>query len=226
MDGNNSYALIGQNTSRGIISQSLDKSETFLTMFGSIVLMASSFSCFLLLKFYMKKLNIIIKNILIAITIHNLLTSLLSIFINIIFYEEMTFLICGILFVPVKATWFITFENLALVSFVRYHLAYKTANNENPNKILIIVIAVILYGIQYSRSLVFVLVGRPYSVMSCSKNHSADLDKVTTFFFAIFDITKAVIILVTGMKYLSFLYTKMRQMFMTDTFFQASPMMS
>ena len=65
-----------------------------------ILVLISSVCCYLILKIYLKKLNILMKTVLIALTIHNLFCSLVALVLLIYMnhYKIQTFEICRYVF--------------------------------------------------------------------------------------------------------------------------------
>ena len=101
-----------------------------------IILGISSLSCFVVLRTYLKKLNKIMKGLLEALAIHNFISSLVCVLelIFMILLESQSFEACSILiqsWIPVLT---ISFDSLAVLSFMRYHIASKTAKTEVVDK--------------------------------------------------------------------------------------------
>ena len=101
-----------------------------------IILEISSLSCYIVLKTYLKKLNKIMKGLLQALAIHNFISSLICILelIFMILLETQSFEACSILiqsWIPVLT---ISLDSLAVLSFMRYHIASKTAKTEVVDK--------------------------------------------------------------------------------------------
>ena len=57
--------------------------------------------------------------------------------------------ICSLLTQVVGPPAYITGENISLLSYMRYHLAWKTANNEAINKKKLIAMSVMVYTTEH-----------------------------------------------------------------------------
>ena len=98
-----------------------------------ITCLISAISCYVCLQTFFKRLHNIIKNILIVVSIHNGLTSLIAASLFLILNKDTSFEKCTILFTIGKSTAFLSVSNLSLISYVRYHLALKTAKAKAIN---------------------------------------------------------------------------------------------
>ena len=89
-----------------------------------------------LLHTYLEKLHWILKTLLTILCVHNTIVYLTSaVTIAVMWFNGTGEISCGLSNELMKGVTFITFEHAALVSFVRHHLASKTAANEEPNGI-------------------------------------------------------------------------------------------
>ena len=106
-------------------------------------------SCICILKTFLKKLYVIIKNILYVQCIHNAMASAL-VLISVLFWpDEYSLEKCGFTFVISRATAVTTIEMLTVISFVRYYLAYKTSKREGFNVSLLTGIVSFIYLAEY-----------------------------------------------------------------------------
>ena len=154
----------------------------------------NSFSCVVVLNTYLKKLHPTIKGILTVLCIHNIIGFLIGGTTFVVWQDDMNKTTCSVLFVSLKSINIITLENLSLVSFVRYHLSYKTANNENKNLWHIITFSVTLYGIEYFENIFFASVGMTKFVSKCS---GSDISEHVVP--SVFTLTKEIVVLGIGM---------------------------
>ena len=130
------------------------------------IAMITAIASLVILNTSLKKLNKIIKSILIVFCSHTILTSsVVGIMSLVSSYDKGT---CSVIFVFMKSTVMVTIENLALISYVRYHLAWKTNNNENFNMFLIVGLVLAMYSVEYiCQILVVIFSTHPY-VIECS----------------------------------------------------------
>ena len=132
-------------------------------------------ACLVILNTSLKKLNKIIKNILIVFCSHTILTSLITGITSLVSFYDMGIVTCSVIFIFMKSTVMVTIENLALISYVRYHLAWKTDNNENFNMFLIIGLGLAIYIIEYvCQTLVVIFSNHPYIVVCSGINQEND----------------------------------------------------
>ena len=134
----------------------------------------NSFSCVVVLNTYLKKLHPTIKGILTVLCIHNIIGFLIGGTTYVFWQDDMNKITCSVLFVSLKSINVITLENLSLVSFVRYHLSWKTANNENKSLLHIITFSITLYGVEYFENIFFASVGITKFVSKCSGNYTSE----------------------------------------------------
>ena len=168
--------------------------ETFPTEPFFALGIINSVSCVIVLNTYLKKLHPIIKGILTILCIHNIVGFVISGITYVFWQNDMDKTTCSVLFVSLKSVNVITLENLSLVSFVRYHLSWKTANNENMNLLYIITFSVTLYGIEYFENIFFASVGTTKFVSKCS---GSDISEHVIP--SIFTLVKEIIVLGIGM---------------------------
>ena len=113
-----------------------DVQDIVTTYVGPSLLTLSSMSCFIILNTYLKKLNEVMKKFLKVLSIHNFLCSLIAIIQTtyILVSHNQSFEACGILshaWIPTLAS---TMDSLTMLSFMRYHIAWKTKNTESVDK--------------------------------------------------------------------------------------------
>ena len=91
-----------------------------------------SLTAFVILITYLKKLNKFLKGLLITLAVHHFLSSLILIieFAFMYYNQSQNFLACGILSQALLPSVNFSMDTLSLLSFLRYHLAWKTDNNE------------------------------------------------------------------------------------------------
>ena len=111
-----------------------------------------------LLHTYLKKLHWILKTLLTILCVHNAIVYLtVAVMSAVMWFNGTGEFSCGLLNVFGKSSAFITFEHGALVSFVRHHLAYKTAATEELNQELIGGLTIALYLFEYTANIILVV---------------------------------------------------------------------
>ena len=132
-----------------------------------------------LLHTYLKKLHWILKTLLTILCVHNIIVYLTVAVINAVMWfngaDEIT---CGLLNVLKKGTTFITFEHTALVSFVRHHLASKTAANEELNLQVIGAMTIALYVFEYTANIVLVVASTTSYEAACLQDDSLEVNSM------------------------------------------------
>ena len=96
----------------------------------------------------------------IVLCVHNTLTSLVLGLISTFWPYNTDLITCSFDYIFRKATSTITGNHLALISFVRYHLAMKTEKCEAENLPLIIGLSVTTYVIEYASDVILVMFGQ------------------------------------------------------------------
>ena len=130
-----------------------------------------------LLHTYFKKLHWILKTLLTILCVHNTIVYLSLAVINAVMWFNGTGEItCGLSNVLKKGTFFITFEHAALVSFVRYHLASKTAANEEINLEIIGAMTIALYVFEYTANIVLVVASTTSYEAACLQDDSLEVN--------------------------------------------------
>ena len=109
-----------------IANDTVQDADQWQFEFDSIIPIVCSIiaiSCYFCLKTFFNRLHIIIKNILIVLSIHNAIMSMIAASIFLTWNEDTSFEKCAILSIIVKSITFLAVNNLSLISYVRYHLA-------------------------------------------------------------------------------------------------------
>ena len=101
-----------------------------------------------ILKKYLKNLNDIIKNIIFALSLQNLASSAISTIILLFWIN--TNEICTVLDILLVSNAHITIDTLALMSFTKFYLSWKTAKLEAINILLLVGLTLFLYLFGYS----------------------------------------------------------------------------
>ena len=159
---------------------------------------------------YLKNLNEIIKNILLVLSIHNLASAIVATLIM-IFWDDGYDILgkCSALQILGGSNALINIGNLALISFTKYYLAWKTAKLEAPNLLIIISLTVLLYFGGYFFAVVMTLTTLSPLMSSCTGNEYEDrVNRWASVVGLIFAITSVVIGLVYDYSLYSFLKMK------------------
>ena len=141
-----------------------------------------------ILKKYLKNLNVVIKNILIAINLHNLGSSIATANILIFWNGKDTILErCNTLQILTQSNILIAIQTLALISFTKYYLAWKTAKLEAINNWIIIGLTVFVHVSGYSITSIVKLTTLVPFTSACLGNKSENQgNKIVTLFYATF----------------------------------------
>ena len=129
-----------------------DFADIAITFSGPSICNLSSMICIVGLLTYLKKLHNIIKRHLMILLVHNFICSL--IILGILIYMAVdpsgqNLEICSLLIQVVGPPAYITGENISLLSYMRYHLVWKTANNEAINKEKLIALSIMVYTTEH-----------------------------------------------------------------------------
>ena len=158
----------------------------------------------------LKNLNEVIKNILLVLSIHNLASAIVATLIM-IFWDDGYDILgkCSALQILGGSNALINIGNLALISFTKYYLAWKTAKLEAPNLLIIISLTVLLYFGGYFFAVVMTLTTLSPLMSSCTGNEYEDrVNRWASVVGLIFAITSVVIGLVYDYSLYSFLKMK------------------
>ena len=151
-----------------------DGSDLAMTITGPSLVLASSIGCLILLNTFLKDLHRNMKTTLIVLAIHNIITSILSLSILCYMhaYQDQSLFTCTLMVQTVFPSWNITNENISFLSFLRYHIAWKTSNLEvaRDYKLYLMLACIIFsehsYGpLAYFLSITF---GLPMGAGACS----------------------------------------------------------
>ena len=133
-----------------------------------IISLGIAIVCIIILNTYLKNLHVIIKTILIALCLHNAISALITIiFFFVSWCQVKSYLLCSFMFINMKSVFLITAETVSLVSFVRYHMAQKTAKTKKFNMFLIIGSAVSIYIMEYILNILLVSLSQPPLLTAC-----------------------------------------------------------
>ena len=129
-----------------------DFADIVLSFLGPTICNLSSVVCIVGLLTHLKKLHKIIKRHLMVLLVHNFICSLICLGIKIYIGVDPSgpnLEICSLLIQVVGPPAYITGENISLLSYMRYHLAWKTANNEAINKQKLIALSIMVYTTEH-----------------------------------------------------------------------------
>ena len=136
-----------------------------------IICATVSILALVVLKKYLKNLNEVIKNILIALSLHNLVSSMIAGGIILFWNGNNTILErCNTLHVLTASNAIITVQTLALISFTKYYLAWKTSKLETTNLLIIIGLTVCDCVTGYAMALAPTLVSLTPFASACVGN--------------------------------------------------------
>ena len=126
-------------------------SDITYTFLGPSICLLSSVICIIGLLTYLKKLHKTIKKLLLVLSIHNFICSVITLGILVYMTSSgnQTLGICSLLVQVVGPPTYITSENISLLSYIRYHLTWKTANNEAIKKNKLMALCVMVYAIEH-----------------------------------------------------------------------------
>ena len=162
-----------------------------------ITCLISAISCYVCLQTFFKRLHNIIKNILIVVSIHNGLTSLIAASLFLILNKDTSFEKCTILFTIGKSTAFLAGHNLSLISYVRYHLALKTAKAKAINVPFIVCLVISVYVIEYLLHFSVALGTKTSLIETCMNNKPNGVNE----YVPVFDFFKSLTSLAFGFYY-------------------------
>ena len=125
-------------------------------------LLISSACCLAVLKYQLKDLNEIIKNIIKTICYHNLIACILIILSGVYLYftHDSSPVICNLSVYAIGVTNSMPVHSIGIISVVRYYIAKKTSNQEMAKKSVISGIVISVYLAEY----VWTLIAQAYTV--------------------------------------------------------------
>ena len=125
--------------------------NTILTFVGPAVGLISSISCLIVLNAYLKKLHSTFKTLINIVLIHNILALAASILLltSMFAFEYQTFLVCSLLQITIASSIYLTKYGIALMSFMRFHIAEKTSKAESTKKYHCYMISLIILYIVF-----------------------------------------------------------------------------
>ena len=156
------------------------------------------------LKKYLKNLNEVIKNILIALNLHNLASSIVTTSILIFWNDKNSILErCNTLQIMTHSNALIAIQTLGLISYAKYYLAWKTAKLEATNTCIIIGLAASVYVTGYSITSTVTLTTMTSLTSTCIRNKDENQgNTLVPLFYAAF----SVIVVAIGFVYDATLY--------------------
>ena len=170
-----------------------------------IVSLISSTCCLVVLNTHLKMLHVIFKTLLNIILVHNILCFLgnIAISIYILTYQEQTFVICTIRQLTVAIPVYLVAFGIALMSFLRYHIAWKISNQESTMNtfryMIVLVILFLLFEYVNVGPLTFVAVIFHQTPSATSKCAGSSIHGTPAL--AIYNFIKFIAILFMGMWY-------------------------
>ena len=135
----------------------------------------SSASCYIILNTYLKKLHSLMKNFLKAVAIHNFSSSLITIGQTIFFLvaRVQNFETCSIMSQALIPAASCSWNSLTILSFMRYHIAWKTANNEAVDKSLMVKVVASVFVFEHLMNVVWNLASynfqMPFWTVDCAR---------------------------------------------------------
>ena len=115
---------------------SYPSTNTVLTFVGPSVGLISSICCLTILNSHLKKLHPTFKTLMNIILVHNVVSLVASIGLStfMLMFEYQTFLVCSIYQVTISSSAYLVRYGIALMSFMRYHIAWKISQTESTKK--------------------------------------------------------------------------------------------
>ena len=179
-------------------------SEMGILFFGPIFEFACDLAFLGILNTYLKKLHRTMKIILNILAIHNLVACIAttSTLIYMILSKNQSFEVCSLLNLFHFPAGCITIATMTLLSYVRFHIAWKTENSENIHHNRVIRLTVLIYISEYFYTIPIYLslandiVSWPQFAVACS---GGKLDGPP--FFPIFQMTRVIAFMIVGIFY-------------------------
>ena len=140
-----------------------------LRLAGHIVGLISSTSSLVVHKVYLQDLHEVMKNLLNVLSVHGIVTSILSIAVEsyINFSNNNNSLeTCTVKVLVYQPLFCITFELFSFMSVVRYYLAYKTQALEAPKEWMLYLIAGVIYVTEHAYIPIWYLLAINYDMPS------------------------------------------------------------
>ena len=108
-----------------------------MALIGPILAFTSSTICLLILNTFLKMLHPTLKSLLNIISINNISNQIFTIIllIYVLLEHSQTFMICSLFQLSLTASAFLTLYGIAIMSFLRFHITWKVANNESTHQI-------------------------------------------------------------------------------------------
>ena len=176
-----------------------------LTIVTPIISLISSICCIVVLNTHLKMLHNTLKTLLNIILIHNIISYAvyISISIYILNYHDQSFIVCSIRHVTVAVPGFLTAFGIVLMSFLRYHIAWKTANQESTKNtfkyMIVLVVLFLIFEYFNNGPLTFIAVivfDMPTGTSNCAGTVNPGLP-----IFPVYHFTIVTIISIIGIRY-------------------------
>ena len=142
-------------------------SEMSILFFGPIAGFLCDLAFVVILNTFLKKLHRTMKIILNVLAIHNLLASIaaMSTLIYMILSKNQSFEVCSLLNLFHFPAGSITIATMTLLSYIRFHIAWKTENSENIHHTRIMRLTILIYVSEYFYTIPIYL-SNAYGIMS------------------------------------------------------------
>ena len=139
-----------------------------IRLVGPTVGLISSTSSLVVLKIYLQDLHTVMKNLLIVLSIHGIITSISTIVIESYqhYSNDNSLETCTFKVLIMMPLFCITYELFSFMSVVRYYLAYKTQALEAPKEWMLYLIAGVIYVAEHAFIPVWYLLAINYDMPS------------------------------------------------------------
>ena len=182
-----------------------DSMSSTLTIGTPIVSLLSSTCCLVVLNTHLKMLHKIFKTLLNIILIHNIISFAIniSICVYILNYHDQSFIVCSIRHLTVAVPGYFIAFGIVLMSYLRYLIAWKIANQESTKNtfkyMIILVISFLIFEYINTGPLTFVAViffDMPTATSKCAGTANPGLPV-----FPIYHFTIMTVISIVGIRY-------------------------
>ena len=191
--------------SSNIYLMSYPSTNTILTFVGPSVGLISSICCLTILNVHLKKLHQTFKTLINTILIHNVFSLIASICLStfMLVFEYQTFWVCSVYQITISSSAYLVRYGIALMSFMRYHIAWKISQTESTRKshrymigLLILYIVFDYFSLGPMSFFVVIFFQIPSGATSCAGVlfHGPSI-------LPIFHMIKVIIIIVIGIRY-------------------------
>ena len=207
-DFNFNYRMLTNITNNTEVSPHLlwhDSISSTLTIGTPIVSLISSTCCLVVLNTHLKMLHNTFKTLLNIILIHNIILFAINISISIYIlnYHDQSFIVCSIRHLTVAVPGYFIAFGIVLMSFLRYHIAWKIANQESTkNTIKYMIVLVILFLIfEYFNNGPLTFIAVIFFDMSTATSKCAGTANPGLPIFPIYHFTIVTLISIIGIRY-------------------------